>query len=97
MRTFAAIVLALALAASDAFAPRSGFLSRVNAARAPGVPALSATVASPVLPETSRKGVVTGKKLDDLLEYAQAKGFAIPGVNIVGKVLILLLPFCRIL
>ena len=36
------------------------------------------------LPSTVKPGVVTGQGLVDLLDYAQRKGFAIPGVNIVG-------------
>jgi fructose-bisphosphate aldolase class II len=35
-------------------------------------------------PATVRPGVVTGKALKDLLDYAKKTGFAIPGVNIVG-------------
>ena len=36
------------------------------------------------LPASVKPGVVTGPALNDLLEYAKDKGFAIPGVNIVG-------------
>merc|ERR1719498_2162733 len=36
------------------------------------------------LPASVKPGVVTGKALVDLLDYAKEKGFAIPGVNIVG-------------
>merc|ERR1719446_1083924 len=36
------------------------------------------------LPASVEPGVVTGKALVDLLDYAKEKGFAIPGVNIVG-------------
>jgi len=36
------------------------------------------------MPATVKPGVVTGKALEDLLQYAKDKGFAIPGVNIVG-------------
>jgi len=36
------------------------------------------------LPASVKPGVVTGQALVDLLDYAQEKGFAIPGVNIVG-------------
>lgn len=36
------------------------------------------------MPATIKPGVVTGKALNDLLEYAKEKEFAIPGVNIVG-------------
>ena len=36
------------------------------------------------LPATIKPGVVTGQALIDLLNDAKAKGYAIPGVNIVG-------------
>jgi len=36
------------------------------------------------MPATVKPGVVTGQGLVDLLNYAKEKGFAIPGVNIVG-------------
>merc|ERR1719240_401423 len=36
------------------------------------------------MPASVKPGVVTGKALVDLLDYAKEKGFAIPGVNIVG-------------
>jgi len=36
------------------------------------------------LPASVKPGVVTGQALKDLLEDAKAKGYAIPGVNIVG-------------
>jgi len=82
---FSALVLALALAATSAFAPKGNFLGRVNAARAPRTPALSmAATAELTLPASVKPGVVTGQALRDLLQYAQDKGFAIPGVNIVG-------------
>lgn len=81
---FSALVLALALAATSAFAPKGNFLGRVNAARAPRTPALSMATAEVTLPASVKPGVVTGQALRDLLQYAQDKGFAIPGVNIVG-------------
>jgi fructose-bisphosphate aldolase class II len=37
------------------------------------------------LPATVKPGVVTGKALYDLLNYAKETGFAIPGVNVVGS------------
>lgn len=40
--------------------------------------------AFPNMPESVKPGVVTGKALIDLLDYAKEKEFAIPGVNIVG-------------
>merc|ERR1712231_45706 len=36
------------------------------------------------LPASVNAGVVTGAALKDLLDDAKAKGYAIPGVNIVG-------------
>ena len=85
------VVFALALAAVSAFAPSAGFLGRVNAARAPGVARLQATSTADIkLPSSVKPGVVTGKALNDLLQYAQDKGFAIPGVNIVGACPLLL-------
>eukprot|EP00930_Biecheleria_cincta_P051985 TRINITY_DN3720_c0_g1_i4.p1 TRINITY_DN3720_c0_g1~~TRINITY_DN3720_c0_g1_i4.p1 ORF type:complete len:460 (+),score=105.53 TRINITY_DN3720_c0_g1_i4:48-1427(+) len=36
------------------------------------------------MPASVKPGVVTGRALVDLLDYAKEKGFAIPGVNIVG-------------
>jgi fructose-bisphosphate aldolase class II len=79
------VVIALALLASaSAFAP--SFLSRA-------APRLAAVAAAPAaapatkwtsLPPSVKPGVVTGKALNDLLQYAQDRGFAIPGVNIVG-------------
>ena len=85
------VVFALALAAVSAFAPSAGFLGRVNAARAPGVARLQATSTADIkLPASVKPGVVTGKALNDLLQYAQDKGFAIPGVNIVGACPLLL-------
>merc|ERR1719183_34676 len=59
---------AVAVAAVDAFAPTTGFF---------GKPAVAP-------PKTVKPGVVTGEALKDLLNYAKEKGFAIPGVNIVG-------------
>jgi len=37
------------------------------------------------LPASVKPGVVTGQALTDLLDDAKAKGYAIPGVNIVGS------------
>lgn len=36
------------------------------------------------MPDSVKPGVVTGQALTDLLDYAKANEFAIPGVNIVG-------------
>jgi|AntAceMinimDraft_5_1070358.scaffolds.fasta_scaffold215105_1 fructose-bisphosphate aldolase class II len=87
MRTFfSAVVLALALAGSSAFAPRSNFLAR---AAASGVAPLRAapvvTAAEVKLPASVKPGVVTGQAFRDLLNYAKVRGFAMPGVNIVGE------------
>merc|ERR1719265_545566 len=46
--------------------------------------AATATKAFPKLPASVKPGVVTGKALVDLLNYAKENEFAIPGVNIVG-------------
>ena len=45
----------------------------------------TATKTFPNLPATVKPGVVTGAALKDLLQYAKDNEFAIPGVNIVGK------------
>lgn len=81
---FSAIVLALMATAVSAFVPSQGFLGRVNSARASGVPALQAEAAAVTLPASVKPGVVTGPALRDLLNYAKERGFAMPGVNIVG-------------
>jgi len=90
---------AAAVAAVDAFSPTSGLFgkpalaSRATAVKgfaAPkargvsGVLSLQAKNAAATLPATVKPGVVTGAALRDLLNYAKEKGFAIPGVNIVG-------------
>jgi fructose-bisphosphate aldolase class II len=53
-------------------------------------PSMAATTeasekAFPKLPASVKPGVVTGAALKDLLEYAKANKFAIPGVNIVSS------------
>mmetsp|Transcript_20470 Transcript_20470/g.25299 ORF Transcript_20470/g.25299 Transcript_20470/m.25299 type:complete len:403 (-) Transcript_20470:173-1381(-) len=45
----------------------------------------SETKAFAKLPASVKPGVVTGKALQDLLSDAKEKGYAIPGVNIVGS------------
>jgi len=88
---------AVAVAAVDAFAPTAGFFGKPAVApRAtalkgftPVAPkarqgAMSLKAAAATLPKTVKPGVVTGQALKDLLNYAKASGFAIPGVNIVG-------------
>jgi len=67
--TFLFIVALVATA--DAFAPVSRYFGK-------------STSLSMKLPDSVKPGVVTGKALSDLLEYAQKNEFAIPGVNIVG-------------
>jgi len=89
---------ACAAAAVDAFAPTVGFAGKpalaprattlkngptVRVARLPGAATLRAAEAT--LPKTVTPGVVTGQAYKDLLTYAKEKGFAIPGVNIVGS------------
>jgi len=91
---------AVAVASADAFAPTAGFFGKpavapratslkglsAPATRRPAVGALNlkAADATATLPATVKPGVVTGEALKDLLNYAKTKGFAIPGVNIVG-------------
>ena len=84
MRTFfSAVVLALAMAGATAFAPRSSVLARATTS---GVALRAeATKADVKLPASVKPGVVTGESFRDLLQYAQDKEFAIPGVNIVGE------------
>lgn len=70
-----AVVLLLLAGASEAFQlPSSRFARSFNLQMK----------AFPNMPESVKPGVVTGKALVDLLDYAKQKGFAIPGVNIVG-------------
>lgn len=70
-----ALVLLVLSCASDAFhMPSARFARSFNLQMK----------AFPNMPESVKPGVVTGKALVDLLDYAKAKKFAIPGVNIVG-------------
>eukprot|EP00961_Rhodomonas_salina_P280347 3787114-Rhodomonas_salina.1 len=86
-------------AAADAFTAPAGFFGRPATAarsvslRAPVVPSaakraglasLNMAETKTALPASVKPGVVTGQALVDLLDYAKEKGFAIPGVNIVG-------------
>jgi len=72
----------LLVAPAAAFAPASSF----------GVPSSALFMGTEVatekafakLPASVKPGVVTGKALYDLLTDAKTKGYAIPGVNIVG-------------
>ena len=82
---FSAVVLALALATTSAFVPRANFLARAGVASM----AAPATAADLKLPASVKPGVVTGPALNDLLNYAKEKGFAMPGVNIVGALRVL--------
>ena len=72
---FRLICLIVLLSASNAFSP-TGFRSPFKG--------LSLNMKFDSLPASVKPGVVTGQALNDLLEYAKDKGFAIPGVNIVG-------------
>ena len=92
---------AVAVATADAFIPTAGFFGQPAvapkatasmkgfaprvAARPQGALSLQAGDATATLPATVKPGVVTGPALKDLLNYARDKGFAIPGVNIVGS------------
>jgi fructose-bisphosphate aldolase class II len=66
--------------------------NRANIASAPVLGKLRTTqgvqgvsmAAATSLPASVKPGVVTGKALVELLDYAKEKGFAMPGVNIVG-------------
>jgi len=93
MRTFfSAVVLALAMAGATAFAPRSSVLARATTS---GVALRAeATKADVKLPASVKPGVVTGEAFRDLLQYAQDKEFAIPGVNIVGECLHMIFTSC---
>jgi len=89
---------AFAVTAIDAFAPTFGFAGKPalatratglrNAAAIPKSRKLSGAAslrAAATLPVTVKPGVVTGPALKDLLSYAKERGFAMPGVNIVGS------------
>jgi len=69
-------------APAAAFAPSASF--GVNSALKMSTEAETADKAFAKLPASVKPGVVTGQALKDLLEDAKAKGYAIPGVNIVG-------------
>mmetsp|Transcript_14862 Transcript_14862/g.18837 ORF Transcript_14862/g.18837 Transcript_14862/m.18837 type:complete len:404 (-) Transcript_14862:340-1551(-) len=70
-------------APAAAFAPSASF--GVNSALKMSTEAEAATEkAFAKLPASVKPGVVTGQALKDLLEDAKEKGYAIPGVNIVG-------------
>jgi len=86
-------------AAADAFVAPAGFAGRpavaprsvslrsapLSVAKKAGAVSLNMAADTKVsLPKSVKPGVVTGQALVDLLEYAKDKGFAIPGVNIVG-------------
>jgi len=73
-------VAALCVAPALAFAPATTFGARRSALNA----VATSDVVFTKLPTSVKPGVVTGKALVDLLDHAKEKGFAIPGVNIVG-------------
>jgi len=89
---------ACAVAAADAFAPTVGFAGTRTPAAAFSTSAIKSAAipqarqrsgvaslrAAATLPATVKPGVVTGPALKDLLDYAKDRGFAMPGVNIVG-------------
>lgn len=58
--------------------------SNINVWRSP-VKALDLKMSFNSLPASVKPGVVTGPALVDLFDYAKDRGFAIPGVNIVGS------------
>jgi len=75
-------IATLLVASASAFVPHTSFVAQRTA--------LSMSTATEEktfakLPATVKAGVVTGKALEDLLDYAKETGFAIPGVNIVGS------------
>merc|ERR1719183_5903 len=88
---------ACAVAAADAFAPALGLAGTPKAAfstsaiKSAAIPqtrqqrsGVASLRAAATLPSTVKPGVVTGPALKDLLDYAKDRGFAMPGVNIVG-------------
>ena len=83
MAKFFAALLTLALATSaNAFIPSANFLSRAKSLR---MHAAASSTSSLKLPSSVKPGVVTGAAYRDLIQYAQDKGFAIPGVNTIGQ------------
>eukprot|EP00617_Octactis_speculum_P023753 CAMPEP_0185768466 /NCGR_PEP_ID=MMETSP1174-20130828/49826_1 /TAXON_ID=35687 /ORGANISM="Dictyocha speculum, Strain CCMP1381" /LENGTH=406 /DNA_ID=CAMNT_0028453157 /DNA_START=61 /DNA_END=1281 /DNA_ORIENTATION=+ len=80
------LALALALVSCNAFVPHTGFM-RATASAPRTAPLYMSAVEEKKklsLPASVKPGVVTGKALMDLLQYAKDAEFAIPGVNIVG-------------
>lgn len=72
-------------AGKPALAPRTSAVKAaptLRAAKTTGAATLKAATAE--LPKTVTPGVVTGQAYKDLMDYAKEKGFAMPGVNIVG-------------
>ena len=72
-------------AGKPALAPRPSAVKAaptLRAAKTTGAATLKAATAE--LPKTVTPGVVTGQAYKDLMDYAKEKGFAMPGVNIVG-------------
>jgi fructose-bisphosphate aldolase class II len=70
-------------ASAAAFAPSASFAPRPMALKAEATETETKAFAN--LPASVKPGVVSGDALVDLLDYAKDKGFAIPGVNIVGS------------
>ena len=72
-------------AGKPGLAPRTSALRSANAVprnrKQAGAVSLKAVA---TLPATVKPGVVTGPALKDLYTYAKERGFAMPGVNIVG-------------
>jgi len=80
------LALALALVSCNAFVPHTGFM-RATASAPRTAPLYMSAVEEKKklsLPASVKPGVLTGKALMDLLQYAKDAEFAIPGVNIVG-------------
>nr|AAV71135.1 plastid C1 class II fructose bisphosphate aldolase [Heterocapsa triquetra] len=75
---------ALGAAALAAGAAKAGKRTPQRAQVARCATAVAKKIGFKNLPASVKAGVVTGQALVDLLGYAKEKGFAIPGVNIVG-------------
>jgi fructose-bisphosphate aldolase class II len=78
-------VLFSLVAGASAFAPQqTAFRPKTSVFSTDTETAEETTKAFAKLPASIKPGVVTGPALVDLLNDAKAKGYAIPGVNIVG-------------
>ncbi|GMI49126.1 hypothetical protein TrCOL_g13551 [Triparma columacea] len=78
---FTLFALSTALLGANAFQPSTFGVRPVMQLQSTA----TETKAFPKLPASVKPGVVTGKALEDLLNHAKDKGFAMPGVNIVGS------------